>query len=89
VLWAQVATAATMSAAGLEAMRMALFFLEQRAEASTGPYIDDAALHLAGMESLAVLPAVIAGLATTRLFISCPSGQHNVQMILLNRNLTL
>lgn len=62
-----------MSAAGLEAMRMALFFLEQRAEASTGPYIDHAALRLAGMVSLAVLPAVIAGLATTCPFIFCPS----------------
>lgn len=58
LLVVQVATAATMSAAGLEAMRMALFMLEQNA---TMPRMDVANLLLAGKVMLASMPGILAG----------------------------
>ncbi|BDA49142.1 probable zinc transporter ZIP11 at N-terminal half [Coccomyxa sp. Obi] len=59
----EVATAATMSAAGLEAMRMALYLVEQSARApNKGTSITSAGLLLAGMLFLAALPALLAGM---------------------------
>jgi hypothetical protein len=56
--FAQVATAATMSAAGLEAMRMALSLLEQRKQL---PLIDQALLIVGAKLVLTTLPGLIAG----------------------------
>lgn len=62
LLSVQVATAATMSAAGLEAMRMTLFLVEQSASApSKGTSVTSAGFLLAGMLFLAALPALLAG----------------------------
>lgn len=64
----QVATAATMSAAGLEAMRMALFLLEQSATSSKdGTSMDQAAFLVAGMLFIAALPALLAGVAAQKM----------------------
>ena len=67
----QVATAGTMSAAGLEAMRMALNLLEQSGKSSKegGRSTDQGGLLLAGMLFLATLPALLAGLTGHKLFL--------------------
>lgn len=51
-----------MSAAGLEAMRMALFLVEQSASVpNKGTSTSSAGLLLAGMLCLAAIPALLAG----------------------------
>ncbi len=68
----QVATAGTMSAAGLEAMRMALNLLEQSGKSSKegGRSTDQGGFLLAGMLFLATLPALLAGLTGHKLFLN-------------------